>query len=66
MNEWSAKKDEELVGAADAGLRGQGALVEMLRRLNNSTTRLSRVNIFLSIVVIALAVIQIVIALTIK
>ncbi|TSC73043.1 MAG: hypothetical protein G01um101438_66 [Parcubacteria group bacterium Gr01-1014_38] len=59
MNEWAKKGDEELLETADIGLRGQGALVEMLRRLKNSTARLSVVNAILSVVMFLAALVQI-------
>ena len=47
---WENKTDNELADEANAGLRGQGALVEMSRRLResnlaakNATTRLTAV-----------------------
>ena len=50
---WEDWKDNELVEEAQQGLRGQGALAEMMRRLKNSTN-------ILSWIMVALAVLQIV------
>lgn len=40
--------DEELTNQADAGLRGQGALVEMMSRLKTSIDRLEQSTTFYS------------------
>ena len=62
------KTDENLVKEADAGLRGQGAVTEMMRRLKNSiekfnknTTEYNRIMFELTLVLIVLAILQIII-----
>ncbi len=39
VNEWQKKTDDELVDEAQTGLRGQGAAVEMTRRLRDSLVK---------------------------
>lgn len=53
--------DEELAEQADNGLRGQGALVEMMSRLrkslvdlDNATTRYSQILVWLTIILVIL------------
>jgi len=52
-------KDSQLADEAQFGLRGQGAIVEMMRRLRLSNEFLSKVGIAVAIVGIILAVVQI-------
>ena len=59
--------DPELVIEAQTGTRGQGANVEMMRRLRNatekldaSTTRYSRILVWLTIIIGALTALQLV------
>ena len=52
--EWKNRTEKELADAAQSGLQGQGALVEMMRRLKKSTTRLTWVLIVLTIILIIL------------
>jgi hypothetical protein len=51
--------DLELITEAQTGARGSGATVEMMRRLKDSNTRLTWVNIFLSVVLVFVGVAQI-------
>jgi hypothetical protein len=57
---WKEWSDEDLPKEAQEGVRGQGAVVEMMRRLKDSTLWLSRVNLALALVMAIAAVIQIV------
>jgi hypothetical protein len=59
MTEWKDMKDSALADEAQIGLRGQGAIVEMMRRLKRSNEFLSGVGIALTIVGLALTVVQI-------
>ena len=68
-NKQRDKADDELVQEADHGLRGQGALVEMMRRLKDALleqgksteriTTLTQVLVWFTGVMIILAVVQI-------
>jgi hypothetical protein len=58
---WPKQSDEELVAEAQTGLRGQGAVVEAMRRLRNSIEALrqstnwySGVMVFLTVVLTVL------------
>ena len=62
---WSEWTNTELADEAQTGLRGQGAVVEMMSRLkkatdnlNRSTTILFVINIGLTIVIVILAITQ--------
>jgi hypothetical protein len=57
---FTTKDWESLVIDADEGLRGRGNLVEALRRMDKSATRLARVNIVLSIIMVLSGIIQVV------
>jgi hypothetical protein len=59
MAEWKNLKDSELADEAQLGLRGQGAVVEMMRRLKDSTNFLSYVGIALTVVGLVLTAVQI-------
>ncbi|MEE8113198.1 MAG: hypothetical protein V3T23_02475 [Nitrososphaerales archaeon] len=52
--EWKNWTEKELADEAQTGQRGQGAVVEMMRRLKKSTTRLTWVLIVLTIILIIL------------
>jgi len=63
---WSEWDDEDLPEEADEGLRGQGASVEMMRRLkdavnrlNCTTTVLMVVGIVLTLAILTLTIIQV-------
>ncbi len=62
--DWQQMSDDDLVNEADTGLRGQGAPVEMMRRLRNalvdqleSTTRLTKRITWLTYVLVVLTVV---------
>jgi hypothetical protein len=64
---WSEWVDEDLPEEADKGLKGQGASVEMMRRLkdavnrlNCTTTVLMAVGIVLTLAILALTIVQVV------
>jgi hypothetical protein len=59
MAEWKDMKDSALADEAQVGLRGQGAIVEMMRRLKRSNEFLAGVGIALTIVGLALTIVQI-------
>lgn len=59
MTEWKEMKDSALADEAQLGLRGQGAIVEMMRRLKRSNEVLSCVGIALAIVGLLLTIAQI-------
>lgn len=59
MAEWRDKKDSELVDEAQRGLGGQGAVVEMMRRLKDTNNFLSYVGIALTVVGLILTAVQI-------
>lgn len=42
MNISSPRSDQELINEADRGLRGQGAVVEMMGKLKNSISELNQ------------------------
>lgn len=56
---WRRKTDEQLADEAQTGLRGQGALVEAMRRLRVSTSQLAWVLIAFALVQTALLAFQI-------
>lgn len=56
---WKDWRDDELADEAQTGVRGQGAVVEALRRLRESTNRLTWALIVLTIVMVILMVVQI-------
>lgn len=41
--DWKSKSDEELANEANSGMAGQGAVVEMSRRMRDSNNRLGSV-----------------------
>ena len=59
---WRDHSEDELANAADEGLRGQGALVEALRRHCEATNSLDRKMWWLGIVGTALAFVGVVLA----
>jgi hypothetical protein len=63
---WEDWKDKELVEEAQQGLRGQGALVEMMRRLKGSTTYLSWVMVGLAVVQVIVAIVQVVLMIRLR
>jgi len=56
---WPDRPDADLVTEAQTGLRGQGALVEMMRRLKDTLDRQNRVNTCLTYTIIGLMIVQI-------
>jgi hypothetical protein len=54
---WANRPDTDLADEAQAGLHGQGALVEMMRRLKDSNTRLTWVIVGLMVVQIIVAIV---------
>ena len=56
---WADRSDADLVTEAQTGLRGQGALVEMMRRLKDTLDKQNRVNTSLTYTIIALMIVQI-------
>jgi hypothetical protein len=65
MTRWTDKTDDELAEDAQTGLRGQGAIVEALRRhrstlekLDRSSSRLACVGLVVAIVGIVVAILQ--------
>ena len=56
---WADRSDADLVTEAQTGLRGQGALVEMMRRLKDTLDKQNRVNTCLTYTIIALMIVQI-------
>ena len=65
--QWQDRTDDNLVEEAQTGLRGQGAVVEMMRRLKNSlvgqqksTNRLTWGIALLTVALLILALIEIV------
>jgi hypothetical protein len=56
---WAGRSWEELATEAEAGLRGQGALVETTRRLVDATERQSRASAWFTGVIIGLTFVQI-------
>lgn len=59
MKNWPLMDWHQLVIEADTGQRGQGALVEAMRRLNASGTRLATTGNWLSVAMIVLAIVQV-------
>ena len=59
MPDFKKMSDDELSQAADNGLRGSGAVVEMQRRLRDSNTRLTWVNLALTVAAVILAAVQV-------
>jgi hypothetical protein len=55
---WKEWNDAELVDEAQQGLRGQGAAVEMTRRLKDSNNRLTYVNVVLTLAALVVAIVQ--------
>jgi hypothetical protein len=54
-NKWRQMSDDDLMQEADTGMRGSGAIIEMLRRLRNKgITVLSLVITAVGVVVVAL------------
>ena len=65
--EWKDRTDDELTNEAQTGLRGQGATVEMMRRLRDAltiqqraTNRLTVWLIVLTVVLIGLALFEVI------
>lgn len=63
------KADQELVNSADEGLKGQGAIVEMMRRLkdsieslNTTSTKLNRRMICLTWAILVLTAVSVIMA----
>jgi len=59
---WANRLDADLVTEAQTGLRGQGALVEMMRRLKDTLDKQNRVNTCLTYTIIGLMIVQIAVA----
>jgi hypothetical protein len=59
LKAWKELTDTELADEAQHGLRGQGAGVEMMRRLKDSNNRLTFVNILLALAALVVAIVQI-------
>jgi hypothetical protein len=59
MTDFRKMSDDELAQAADAGLRGSGAIIEMQRRLKNSNSLLTKANVVLAFVGVLLAGVQV-------
>jgi hypothetical protein len=64
-DQWQRKEDDELIREAQIGLSGQGAVVEMMRRLRDSllrqqqaTDRLSKWMLWLTIATVMLAIVE--------
>ena len=55
-NDWHKWTDEELAREAQEGLRGQGAVVEMMRRLRDAIVKQQRSTNWLTWVIIGLTV----------
>jgi hypothetical protein len=55
-NEWA---DAELADEAQQGLRGQGAVVEMMRRLKDSNNRLTYMSIAVTLAALVVAIVQV-------
>ncbi len=55
---WHKMADSKLVAEAQEGLRGQGAVVEMMRRLKNSNNYLTYVNLLLAAAAVMVALAQ--------
>ena len=56
-NDWHTRTDEELAKEAQTGLSGQGAIVEMMRRLRDAIVEQQRSTNRLTWVIIALTVV---------
>jgi predicted transcriptional regulator len=56
---WKDWTDAELTDEAQQGLRGQGAAVEMARRLKDSNNRLTWVNVALTAAARIVAIVQV-------
>ncbi len=68
MANFTERDDNQLTHDADAGLRGQGSIVEMMRRLKNSvieleksTSRQQKKMTYLTIAVVFLTVVMVII-----
>ena len=59
-NKWRQMTDADLIEEANTGLRGQGATIEMLRRMKNSA--LNRLTALVAIVALGLAALQVFLA----
>ena len=59
-SEWESMSDKDLANEAQAGGRGQGAVVEAMCRLRYSTNRLGYVNMAMTFAILIAAAIQIV------
>ena len=59
-NKWRQMTDADLIEEANTGVRGQGATIEMLRRMKNSA--LNRLTALVAIVALGLAALQVFLA----
>lgn len=55
---WKDRTDEELADEAQVGFRGQGAIVEIARRLREELVRQQRATNWLTIALVFFAVVQ--------
>jgi hypothetical protein len=55
---WKEWSDTELADEAQQGVRGQGAVIEMMRRLRDSNKGLTYANVALALVALALTAVQ--------
>jgi hypothetical protein len=55
---WKEWTDTELADEAQQGVRGQGAVIEMMRRLRDSNKGLTCANVALTLVALALTAVQ--------
>lgn len=69
MTPTNGKTDQALVNSADEGLKGQGAIVEMMKRLKDSieslnatSTKLNRRMICLTWVILGLTAVSVIVA----